>query len=409
MVKNIATEQESIASGTILSVTDLTRQIKLLLEEGVTPSWIRGEVSNLRQQSSGHTYFTLKDENSQISCALFKGDARQQTVVIQEGKQLLVFGELSVFEPRGTYQLIVRFILEDGLGRLKLEFERLKEKLAAEGLFDPARKKQIPLLPKKIGFITSPTGAAIRDFISILRRRDWSGTVIVIPALVQGAEAATQMIEQLEQAERIDGLDLIVIGRGGGSLEDMWCFNDERLVRAVASCAIPIISAVGHEIDFVLTDFAADKRAETPSAAAELISSGYVELNKRLHLLREKLAAYSPKKMIEQAYLRLDDCMHRLNIHFRDFLFAHHRILSNLLTRWHGIAIEGQFKQYQLMLDHLKSRLESSHWKKILERGFVMVTSPDGKPISTKQSLRIGDHLKMQFADGEVGVEVEKV
>ena len=266
----------------VASVGEFTRRIKVLLETGIRPGWVRGEVSNLRQQASGHVYFSLKDSEAQLSAVMFRGDAARQSLKLRDGQQVLVYGEINVYEVRGSYQLIVRVVVEDGVGRLQQEFEALKQKLADEGLFDPAKKKPLPEMPATVGFITSPTGAAVQDFLRILIRRGWRGRVVILPAKVQGEGAADEIAAMLQQAEVLGIFDLLVIGRGGGSLEDLWAFNEEPLVRAVAACTVPVISAVGHEIDFTLSDFVADVRAETPSAAAELISSHFVEALERV-------------------------------------------------------------------------------------------------------------------------------
>ncbi|MFI5357621.1 MAG: exodeoxyribonuclease VII large subunit, partial [Opitutales bacterium] len=309
----------------VATVGEFTRRIKALLESGIRPGWVRGEVSNLRVQASGHVYFSLKDAEAQLSAVMFRGDAARQTLHLSDGQQVLVYGEINVYEVRGQYQLIVRAVVADGVGRLQQEFEALKQRLAAEGLFDPARKQALPSMPATVGFITSPTGAAVQDFLRILLRRGWRGRVVVLPAKVQGEGAAAEMAAMLELAQSLTPLfDLLVIGRGGGSLEDLWAFNEEPLVRAVAACPIPIISAVGHEIDFTLTDFAADVRAETPSAAAELISSHFVgalerveqagkalraqlagtvaDAGARLDHVRSRLRLLSPAAQIEQGY-----------------------------------------------------------------------------------------------------------
>jgi hypothetical protein len=251
------------------SVSEFTRRVKLHLETGIRPAWIRGEISNLRAQASGHVYFSLKDAGAQLSAVLFRGDGMRQTVKLRDGLQVVVYGEISVYEARGQYQLIVRIVVDDGVGRLQREFEALKARLAAEGLFAAERKKPVPAMPLTVGFITSPTGAAVQDFVRIIMRRKWCGRVAVLPAKVQGEGAATEMVGMLRLAQRLQIFDLLVIGRGGGSLEDLWAFNEEPLVRAVAECAVPIISAVGHEIDFTLCDFAADVRAETPSGGTD--------------------------------------------------------------------------------------------------------------------------------------------
>jgi exodeoxyribonuclease VII large subunit len=298
-------------AGRVESVSEFTRRVKVLLEGGVRPGWVRGEVSNLRAQASGHVYFSLKDAGAQLACVLFRGDAARQGVALRDGVQVVVSGELNVYEVRGQYQLIVRLMVDDGVGRLQKEFEALKRRLADEGLFDAARKRPIPSMPATIGFITSPTGAAVRDFIRILQRRGWCGRLVVLPAKVQGEGAAAEMAEMIAQAEQLGIFELLVIGRGGGSLEDLWAFNEELLVRAVAACAVPVISAVGHEIDVTLCDFAADVRAETPSAAAELISSQFLDGVQRaaqahggLHKSAERAAGLA-RERLEHARSRL--------------------------------------------------------------------------------------------------------
>ena len=322
------------------SVSAFTRRVKTLLESTVGSSWVRGEVSNVRAQGSGHVYFSLKDAGAQVSAVLFRGDALRQTVKLRDGQQVVVYGDVSVYEARGQYQLIVRVVVEDGVGRLQREFEALKARLATEGLFAPEKKRALPPLPRCVGFITSPTGAAVQDFIRIMTRREWRGRVVVIPAKVQGEGAAAEMATMLELAGKLEIFDLLVIGRGGGSMEDLWAFNEEVLVRAVAACPVPIISAVGHEIDFTLCDFAADVRAETPSAAAELISSkcveaaeravragtamadalerGLAEATERLDHARSRLRLLAPAAQIEQGFLRLDDLSNRLAAALRD-------------------------------------------------------------------------------------------
>ncbi len=264
------------------TVSEFTRRLKALIESGLAPCWVRGEVSNLRAQASGHVYFSLKDAGAQVSCVLFRGDAARLAAPLREATQVVVFGAAGVYEARGQYQLVVRVVVEDGVGRLQREFEALKRRLADEGLFAPERKRAIPLLPRCVGFITSPTGAAVQDFLRILTRRGWRGRVVVLPVKVQGEGAAAEMEAMLRLAGRLEIFDLLVIGRGGGSIEDLWAFNEEALVRAVAASTVPVISAVGHEIDFTLCDFAADVRAETPSAAAELISSAFVAFAERV-------------------------------------------------------------------------------------------------------------------------------
>ncbi|MGE9291163.1 MAG: exodeoxyribonuclease VII large subunit, partial [Puniceicoccales bacterium] len=272
-----------------LGVTELTRSLKTLIEDRYPAVWVRGEISNLRKQASGHCYFSLKDAGSQISAVLFRGNALRSECQPEDGRQVLAFGELSVYEPRGTYQIIARELIEDGIGKLQREFERLKKMMRAEGLFDDSRKKALPALPLKVGVITSPSGAAIRDMISVFQRMDWPGNLRIFPSAVQGAAAIPALVRQIERAGSMEELDLLVLARGGGSLEDLWCFNDEKVARALADCPVPTISAIGHETDVVLTDFIADLRKETPTGAAEWVSSVVARVVRDLEATGEDL------------------------------------------------------------------------------------------------------------------------
>jgi len=412
------------------SVTAFTRRVKALLETALPVGWVRGEVSNLRVQASGHMYFSLKDAGAQLSAVLFRGDAARQRVRLRDGQQVLVFGRVSVYEARGQYQLVVREVVEDGVGRLQQEFEALKRRLAAEGLFDAERKRALPALPRTIGFITSPTGAAVQDFLRILARRGWRGRVVVLPARVQGAEAAAEMVEALRVAERLGIFDLLVIGRGGGSLEDLWAFNEEPLVRAVAACPIPIISAVGHEIDFTLCDFAADLRAETPSGAAEHISSGFVAVEERVRQLSEglcraaqrglegwqqrvlrmenRLKLLSPGAQIEQYALRLDDCANRLGAALRmNVQEARHR-LASAEGAWARVSPELRLGQLAQQLDGLEKRLHSVSAHSVLQRGFAIVRDESGRPVTQRAGLAAGQRVETEFSDGRVPMQVEQ-
>ena len=256
----------------IASVSEFTKKVKYLLETEIGGAWIRGEVSNLRRQSSGHVYFSLKDEGSQVTSVMFRNDAYKQSVDLEDGMQVIVFGQVSVYEPRGNYQLIVRLVVMDGLGRLQQVFEKLKARLQEEGLFDEESKKKIPSFPRAVGIITSPTGAAVQDFIRILKRREWVGHVIVLPVKVQGEGSASEIASMIDFAQKLSGLELLVVGRGGGSLEDLWAFNEETVVRAIHRSAIPIISAVGHEIDFTLSEYKFNK--EEINSISSLTSLG---------------------------------------------------------------------------------------------------------------------------------------
>lgn len=418
-------------SDQVLSVSQFNKEVKLVLETEIPPRWVRGEVSNLRKQSSGHIYFTLKDPMSQLSCVLFRGNALRQTFEIQEGQQILVYGEISLYEPRGSYQLIVAIVLADGQGKLQFAFEQLKQKLAAEGLFDSSRKKPIPVLPKTIGVITSPTGAAIRDFISVLRRRGWYGHLIILPSKVQGNDAAPELIAQIARAVKMDVFDLLVICRGGGSLEDLWPFNEEALVRAIAQCPIPTISGVGHEIDFTLVDFVSDLRAETPTAAAEHISSHFLKTKDRLqsaikelrrsatlivddhhhHLtnLAHRLKAQSPQNYINNIGLRLDDVSNRILSSVQRDIFRKRERLSELSSRLLAISPEAYVSILSERLTQLQKRLINSSIESSLKRGFVLLQDPKGHYVTRKAALNEEKDFDLIFADGKVPIVVKLV
>jgi exodeoxyribonuclease VII large subunit len=435
----------------ILTVAQLTRHIKQLLEQQVGACWIRGEISNLRSVASGHHYFTLKDSDAQLSAVAFRGNAGGFLPVLQEGREVLAFGDVTVYEARGNYQLIVRHMMDDGVGRIQQEFERLKKKLSSEGLFDTSRKKLLPAIPHRIAFLTSPTGAAVQDFISNLTGKGWRGEILVIPALVQGADAAASLMDGLEIARGISGLELLVMGRGGGSLEDLACFNNEPLVRAFAEFPSPTISAVGHEIDFVLTDFAADHRAETPTAAARHILQGFLDFEQRtqsaaarlLHnmeqelrrlsrekqFLHKRLQGLRPQRILENSAQQLDELSTRMQIAFLNqlrskqhslqerFLQLSHNSpagqLPHLETRFQhaharlSTAVDHILHQSRLKSNSLRDRLSSASLPRTLARGFSVVTDTSGKVVTCASALSRGDVLCNRFVDGEITSRVE--
>jgi exodeoxyribonuclease VII large subunit len=417
------------ASDRVESVTEFTRRVKVLLETGVRPGWVRGEISNLRLQASGHAYFSLKDAGAQLSAVLFRGDGTRQSVKLRDGLQVVVYGEISVYEARGQYQLIVRAVIEDGVGRLQREFEALKQRLAAEGLFASERKRPIPTMPRAIGFVTSPTGAAVQDFLRILKRRDWRGRVVVLPAKVQGEGAAAEMIAMLELAQTLEIFDLLVIGRGGGSLEDLWSFNEEPLVRAVAASRVPIISAVGHEIDFTLCDFAADLRAETPSAAAELISSSFVASAERTSLAGEELSVLvdgaiarataeldharsrlrllSPAAQVERGYLRVDDLANRLAGAVRAAVQTRRHTLAEAraLLAQHSPERRVEVESHRLLA--LWKRLQAASPRSVLNRGFAILRDDHGAPLPRKARITAGQKITAELADGTLPLRAE--
>ena len=416
-------------AGRIQTVTEFTRRVKEVLKGGLPPGWVRGEVSNLRAQASGHVYFSLKDAGAQLACVLFRGDAQRQSVALRDGLQVLAYGEVDVYEARGQYQFITRALIEHGAGRLQQELEQLKQRLATEGLFAAERKQPLPLLPRTIGFITSPTGAAVQDFIRILQRRGWTGRLVVLPAKVQGEGAAAELVAMLHTAEALEIFDLLVLGRGGGSIEDLWAFNEEPLVRAVAACFVPVISAVGHEIDFTLCDFAADVRAETPSGAAELISSRYLDATERvaraaeslgeqldlavaqgrerLDHARSRLRLLSPAAGIEQNHLRLDDLRNRLGSALRASVQLRREALGTARARLTATSPEKRVQQESHRLLALWKRLESASPQSVLKRGYAIVRDDQGRPVSRARGVPPGAALVNEFHDGQLHVRVE--
>ncbi|WP_269522222.1 exodeoxyribonuclease VII large subunit [Coraliomargarita parva] len=431
----------------VRSVTQLTRAIKGQLESGFSRIWVQGEVSNLRRQSSGHVYFSLKDKGSQLPAVLFARDAAAQGFVLEDGMEVVLFGSISVYEPHGRYQLIAKMAIRSGHGRLHLEYERLKKQLAGEGLFDPELKKELPALPLRIAVVSSPTGAAIRDFLRILRRRSYGGSVTLLPARVQGKEAAGEIARMLELAANSrPAFDLVVITRGGGSIEDLWAFNEEALVRAVVNCPLPLVSAVGHEIDTVLTDYAADVRAETPSGAAELISSLYLDACQRLDSLRETLAyqmetytgnlrqqardlqtrlrLLAPERRLEQLQMRLDDYENRLSLGLGNRLRSGEKQiaqLGNRLSRQHpgstlklamsrlqsrqrqlAQATKVRSQQIKRQVDYLGNRLGNSSLQASLKRGFALLQSDDGTILESVAAAARHERITAKLRDGEL-------
>ena len=412
-----------------LTVTEFTRRVKAVLEGSIGPSWVKGEVSNLRIQPSGHAYFSLKDAGAQLSAVMFRAQAARQSVKPRDGLQVVAFGEVGVYEPRGQYQLVVKTLVDDGVGALQREYEALKRRLSEEGLFDAARKKPIPQMPGTVGFVTSPTGAAVQDFMRILIRRGWRGRVVVLPSKVQGEGAAAEMIEMLRVAGELGIFDLIVIGRGGGSIEDLWAFNEEPLVRAVAGCAVPTISAVGHEIDFTLCDFAADLRAETPSAAAELISSEFVRFAERTEAAgraassalaeamsratervahaRSRLRLLSPSSLVERGHLRLDDMSNRLGSALRASVQLRRHALAGAAARLERASPETRVQIESHRLLSLFKRLQGASPVSVLNRGFAIIRNDKGKPVTRRAGVGPGQRLEAEFADGKLPLRSE--
>src|SRR6476661_2172749 len=273
------------------TVSELTGEIRRMFESGFGDVWVEGEISNSKVWNTGHAYFTLKDETAQIRCVMFRSAVRYLKFSLEDGLHVVARGRLGVYEPKGEYQLQCEHVQPHGLGALQLAFEQLKKKLHAEGLFEQSRKRPLPALPRKIGIVTSLDGAAIRDIIKVLRRRHPNAHLVISPARVQGEDAAAEITRALRRIGRVPGVEVVIAGRGGGSAEDLWAFNEEMVARAIAACPVPVISAVGHEVDVTIADFVADLRAPTPSAAAEMVVAAKEEFCSRIDRLRDRLRA----------------------------------------------------------------------------------------------------------------------
>jgi len=396
------------ASASAITVSQLNRQAKAILEQGLGRIWVEGELSNIARPASGHIYFTLKDNAAQVKAAFFRQRQRGPTIGFRDGDQVLACGRVSLYEPRGDYQLIVEQLEPIGEGALRRQFEVLKKKLAAEGLFDQARKKALPVLPRSIGVITSPSGAAIRDIVSVLRRRFPLIPVVIYPAAVQGEAAAAELIRALAAANRRAEVDLLIIGRGGGSLEDLAAFNDEAVARAIAASSLPVISAVGHEIDFTIADFVADRRAPTPSGAAEIavpdqqdwlrsldsLAARIARLGRRMleelaqtvDWLGRRLLQTSPSATLQRSRLRLSGLQQRLNS-------AARHSLANVSHRLE-LAMRGL---------HAVSPLAT------LERGYAIVAdAKSGKVLLHAADAAVGSDIRARLADGELIATVRK-
>lgn len=389
-----------------ITVTELTSRIRGTLEPRFLQVWVKGEVSNYRPATSGHAYFTLKDDGAMLSAAFFGWGQRnrqsRQPIELKDGLEVVCRGKISVYPPRGSYQLTVDQILPVGAGALQLAFEQLKARLNGEGLFAPARKRPIPEYPRHISVVTSPTGAAIRDMLTVLRRRAPQIRVTVVPALVQGDLAPAQIIRGIELCNRHDLGELIVLARGGGSIEDMWCFNDEKLARAIASSRLPVISAVGHEIDFSISDFVADLRAPTPSAAAEMISGHWMDASKRLHESKSRLWVAIQRDFTHRRQL-LEQIRARV-VSPRDRLREQAQRVDELSLRLER-AVRVRLERSQSSLAALSGKLDALSPLRVLERGYGLVTSESsGTVVRSAAAVGVGDRLRLRFHDGETHV-----
>lgn len=390
----------------VFTVSAVTQQIKLLLEETLPPFWMTGEISNFKRHSSGHFYFSLKDEGAQIPCTMWAGRNRNLNFAPQDGMQVVVQGQVTVYEKRGNYQLDVWQMQPAGIGALQQAFEQLKQRLQREGLFDSEHKKKLPRFPQRVGLVTSPTGAAIRDLVSVLRRRWPSMQIVLRPVRVQGGGAAAEIATAIAEFNEYGNVDLLIVGRGGGSLEDLWPFNEELVARAIFASKLPIVSAVGHEIDFSISDFVADVRAATPSVAAEMVAPdareiresllmqlrrAYLYLTRKTQLYRERLrrvaSSYGLRQTLNVAQQRsqeLDESYRRLTV-----------------------AMQSRKEKNRSALENLSERLQALSHESILRRGFALVyRREDGKLVSHAHQVHEADAIRVQLATSTIDAKV---
>lgn len=435
---------------TIFTVSRLNQQVRLLLEQHIGQIWLNGEISNFSQPASGHWYFTLKDAGAQVRCAMFRGSNRRASFVPQQGQQVLVRASITLYEPRGEYQIIVESLHAAGDGLLQQRYQQLKQRLQDAGLFDVQHKKTLPAAPQRVGIITSVSGAALHDILQVLQRRDPSLSVVIYPTAVQGDEACVQIVRALVLANQRAECDVLIVGRGGGSLEDLWCFNDERVAQAIFASAIPVVSAVGHEIDVTIADFVADVRAPTPSAAAEIVSRDQQELIRSLISQQQRLAMAWDYYQA-QCTQRIGRLLHRLQQQHPQLRLArwqmglgalHQRIIMALQTRlrqhnqrqqqlWQRLQQQQpilRIQRQQARLEQLDYRLTQAikqqlggrrqHFAStvaqmeavsplsVLARGYSVTRNDAGNVLRELAQVRIGEIINTRIVDGWVQSQV---
>ncbi len=397
----------NFADADALSVTELTSYIRQLFEGSslLNRICVRGELSNFHRHYSGHCYFTLKDSGSSLRCVMFRSRAATLRFEPCDGAQVRIAGRVSIYERDGTYQLYADSMIADGLGDLSVAFAKLREKLLAEGLFDESRKKALPLLPRAVGVVTSPTGAALRDIVTVAQRRHSGIPLLLFPAQVQGDEAPEQIVRGIRTLDRSGRVDVIIIGRGGGSIEELWAFNDERVVRAVATAATPIVSAVGHQTDYTLSDFASDLRAATPSQAAEMVVPDRLELLRRLQADQYRLNQSMTHRLIQRR-LRLERCLSsRLFRHPQELLREKIQAVDQCQERLENRIsklIEDNKQRWRLA-DEKLSMLSPL---RVLQRGYSVVRRLDGRIVSNSEAVQAGDELDIWLQEGRLGAVV---
>lgn len=435
----------------IYTVGRLNREVRLMLEQGIGVVWIEAELSNFSRPASGHWYFTLKDRDAQVRCAMF----RQRNIGVRfapkEGQLLLARARVGLYEPRGDFQLVVEHLEEAGVGALRREFERLRDALKAQGLFDPAHKRPLPTVPQRIGVVTSPTGAALRDILHVLRRRFPAAEVLLYPTAVQGAQAAPEIVAAVELASARQEVDVLILARGGGSLEDLWAFNDERVARAVHGCSMPVVTGIGHEVDFTIADFVADVRAPTPSAAAELVVPDAVAWRQmlarlaerfslamarqqraeaeRLRRLQRRFALAHPGARLAQSAQRLDELEQRLTLALRARLAARQVALTELRARLGGTSpvlrlarLAAHLSHCRVQLTHAATAISQRARHRLdlaqralhgvsplatLGRGYAIVSDAgSGRLLRSAADIDVGAHIEARLGHGRLRARV---
>lgn len=389
----------------IYSVARLNSEARMLLEAGLPALWVEGEISNFACPASGHWYFTLKDRDAQIRCAMFRARNSQVGFRPRDGQQMMVRGKVSLYEPRGDYQLIAEAMEDAGEGALRREFEKLKARLQAEGLFDPALKRPLPSMPRRIAVVTSHTGAAVRDVLHILARRFPPAEVLVFATPVQGAAATPAIVAALDAASARGDCDVIILARGGGSIEDLWCFNDERVARAIRRSAIPVVTGIGHEIDFTIADFAADVRAPTPSGAAELVVPDRATLLSSVRGVTSRLQQ-AVQRQLRNAVQRHEQLLARLQrAHPGSRLQQQVQRMDDLDLRLRR-AWESQRTRLMQRLELAQRHLDAISPLATLQRGYAIVTGPGGEALLDESQVKPGDLIEARLARGRIRAQV---
>jgi exodeoxyribonuclease VII large subunit len=394
----------------VLSVSDVNQYIKTLLESNslLKNLLIQGELSNVRKSAAGHLYFTLKDSQSKLDCVMFRNAVKNLKFLPQEGHQVTVRGAIGIYLPSGQYQMTVRSMEPRGKGDLYQAFLMLKDELKEKGYFDQDHKKDLPAIIGRVGVVTSPTGAALQDMITIIKRRNPLMDILVYPSLVQGPEAYKSLIDGIKAFNEAENVDVIVLARGGGSIEDLWAFNDEKLARAIFESDLPIISAVGHEIDYTIADFVADLRAPTPSGAAELVAEDQHLLIQRINVLKIEMQNYMVRKLKKQSEA-LKAFEKRMSRYQPIARIQEERLKIDMMERAMKTAMSRSLTQNRLLLDQLGLRIQAMNPEKLLKKGYVLLEDENNQLISSVKNMKTGQALKMRLSDGQAYATVTEV